>query len=258
MPSSYAHYRFGVKALEKMDPAVRRKVQQFRNVYDTGLHGPDIFFYYNPLIHTAAGALAAKIHAQTGESYFTAAARRLRLSPSEVGTVYLYGVLGHYCLDSALHPLVDATAREGKIGHVEMETEFDRFLLTKDRKLPPHVQDFSGHMRLSRGECVTVSGFYPGASPSDVHRSVKNMAWITRLLAARNRKTAEMLVGIAGKDAKQMLMPRNPNPNCEFLDEPMMALYDQALERYPAMEAQLTALIASGAPLGEEFSLIFG
>lgn len=258
MPSSYAHYRFGVKALEKMDPAVRRKVQQFRNVYDTGLHGPDIFFYYNPLIHTSTGALGAKIHAQTGESYFTAAARRLRLSPSEVGTVYLYGVLGHYCLDSALHPLVEATAREGKIGHGEMETEFDRFLLTKDRKLPPHVQDFSGHMRLSRGECVTVSGFYPGASPSDVLRSVKNMARITHLLAARNRKTTEMLLGIAGKHAKQMLMPRNPNPNCEFLDEPMMALYDQALERYPAMEAQLTALLASGAPLGEEFSLIFG
>lgn len=258
MPSSYAHYRFGVKALEKMDPAIRRKVQQFRNVYDTGLHGPDLFFYYNPLIHTATGALGTKFHAQTGESFFTAAARRLRLSPSEVGRVYLYGVLGHYCLDSALHPLVEATARDGKIGHVELETEFDRFLLAKDKKLPPHVQDFSGHMRLSRGECVTVSSFYPGASPSNILRSVKNMAWITHLLAARNRKTTEMLVGIAGKEAKQMLMPRSPNLNCEFLDEPMMALYDQALEHYPVMEAQLTALISTGAPLGEEFSLTFG
>ncbi len=258
MPSSYAHYRFGVKMLEKMDPAVRRKVQQFRNVYDTGLHGPDIFFYYNPLIHTSTGALGAKFHDQTGESFFTASARRLRLSPSEVGTVYLYGVLGHYCLDSALHPLVEATVQDGKIGHVELETEFDRFLLTIDKKLPPHVQDFSGHMRLSRGECVTVSGFYPGSTPSDISRSVKNMAWITRLLASRKRKATETLVGIAGKDAKQMLMPRNPNPNCEFLDEPLLALYDQALERYPAMEAQLTALVSSGTPLGEEFSLTFG
>lgn len=258
MPSSYAHYRFGVRVLEKMDPAIRRKVQQFRNVYDTGLHGPDVFFYYNPLIRTATGALSTKIHAQTGDAFFTAAVRRLRLSPSEVGKVYLYGVLGHYCLDSAIHPLVEATAREGKIGHVELETEFDRYLLTKDRKLPPHVQDFSGHMRLSRGECVTVSAFYPGASPSDILRSVKNMARITHLLASRNRKSTEMLVGLAGKNARQLLMTRCPNYNCDYLDEPMMALYDQALERYPAMEAQLTALIASGAPLGEEFSPIFG
>lgn len=257
MPSSYAHYRFGIKALEKMDPAVRRKVQQFRNVYDTGLHGPDLFFYYNPLIHTSTGALGEKFHAQTGDAFFSAAVRRLRLNPSEVGKVYLYGVLGHYCLDSALHPLVEATAQEGKIGHVELETEFDRFLLTKDRKLPPHVQDFSGHMRLSRGECVTVSAFYPGAAPSDILRSVKNMARFTHLFASRNRKTTEMLVGLAGKSAKQMLMTRNPNPNCDYLDEPMMALYDQALERYPIMEAQLTALITSGIPLGEEFSLTF-
>jgi len=257
MPSSYAHYRFGIKALEKMDPAVRRKVQQFRNVYDTGLHGPDLFFYYNPLIRTSTGALGSKFHAQTGDAFFSAAVRRLRLNPSEVGKVYLYGVLGHYCLDSAIHPLVEATAQEEKIGHVEMETEFDRFLLTKDGKLPPHVQDFSGHMRLSRGECVTVSAFYPGSTPSDILRSVKNMARFTRLFASRNRKTTEMLVSLAGKSAKQMLMTRNPNPNCDYLDEPMMALYDQALERYPIMEAQLTALITSGTPLGEEFSLTF-
>lgn len=258
MPSNYAHYRFGVKALEKMDPDIRRKVQKFRNVYDTGLHGPDLFFYYNPLIHTATGALGKKFHAQTGDAFFSAAARRLRLNPSEVGRVYLYGVLGHYCLDAALHPLVEAIAREGKIGHVELETEFDRFLLTRDGKIPPHVQDFSGHMRLSRGECVTVSGFFPGSSPSDILRSVRNMARLTRLLASRNRRTVETLVGLAGKNARQILMPRSPNPNCAHLDETMLELYDQALERYPAMEAQLTALLSSGTALGEEFSPIFG
>lgn len=258
MPSNYAHYRFGVKALEKMDPDVRRKVRKFRNVYDTGLHGPDLFFYYNPLIRTATGALGTKFHAQTGDAFFSAAARRLRLNPSEVGRVYLYGVLGHYCLDSALHPLVEAAVQEGKIGHVELETEFDRFLLTRDGKIPPHVQDFSGHMHLSRGECVTVSGFYPGSSPSAIARSVGNLARFTRLFASRNRKTIEMLVGLAGKDAKQMLMTRSPNPNCDYLDETMLELYDQALERYPAMEAQLTALLTAGTALGEEFSRTFG
>ncbi len=258
MPSSYAHYRFGVKVLEKMDPAVRRKVQKFRNVYDTGLHGPDLFFYYNPLFRTSTGALGKKFHAQTGDAFFSAAARRLKLNPSEVGRVYLYGVLGHYCLDRSLHPLVNATVQEGKIGHVELETEFDRFLLTRDGKIPPHVQDFSGHMHLSRGECVTVSGFYPGSSPSDILRSVGNMARFTRLFASRNRKTTEMLVGLAGKEAKQMLMTRCPNYNCDYLDEPMMDLYDQALEEYPAMEAQLTALLTAGTALGEEFSRTFG
>lgn len=258
MPSTYAHYRFGVQMLEKMDPALKRKIQRFRNVYDVGLHGPDLFFYYNPLFPTAPGKLGGKFHQQTGEAFFSAAARRLRMKPNDVGTAYLFGVLGHYCLDSAVHPLVNETAKEGKISHTELEAEFERFLLTMDRKIPAHVQDFSGHMKLSPGECITVAELYPGSKPGHIRQGVGNMAKITKLLASRNRKTTEALLGFAGKEAAQMLLPRTPNENCAFLDDAMLALYNDALERCPAMEAALRAHLETGEPLGEMFQPIFG
>ena len=86
MPAAYAHYRFGTQALELLDPALRQQISRFRQVYDMGVQGPDFFFYYNPLFHTAAGALGHKFHMQSGETFFTAAVRRLRR--------YAYSVMG--------------------------------------------------------------------------------------------------------------------------------------------------------------------
>ena len=97
MPANYAHYRFGKQLLSGMCPNDRRSIQRFRRLYDMGLHGPDIFFYYNPLIKTATGQLGGVFHAQSGQEFF---ARVCAQAGSEAGRVYLLGLLGHYCLDS--------------------------------------------------------------------------------------------------------------------------------------------------------------
>ena len=104
MPANYAHYRFGKQLLSGMCPNDRRSIQRFRRLYDMGLHGPDIFFYYNPLIKTATGQLGGVFHAQSGQEFF---ARVCAQAGSEAGRVYLLGLLGHYCLDSVCHPYVE-------------------------------------------------------------------------------------------------------------------------------------------------------
>lgn len=258
MPATYAHYRFGVQALELLDPDLARLARRFRRLYDVGLHGPDIFFYYNPVIPTSTGALGTKFHNQTGKAFFGAAVRRLRLHPSDAGTVYLYGVLCHYALDSNAHPTINALSADGKIGHSQLESEFDRYLLASDGKIPPHVQDLSAHLSLSRGECFTVAELYPGASPSGVATGVRHMAAVTKFTASRNRKSVEAVFGLGGKRMLQTLIPRTPDPVCAPYDEELLRLYNRALARFPSMQAQLTALRTSGAELGEDFEGTFG
>ena len=48
MPSDYAHYRFGAAMLSAMPADLRRPANRFRQMYDMGLHGPDIFTYSPP------------------------------------------------------------------------------------------------------------------------------------------------------------------------------------------------------------------
>lgn len=152
MPSNYAHFRFGALALEAMEPRQRRCASLFRQLYDVGQHGPDLFFYDNPFWGKEGTRLGKAFHGQTGQEFFTNACAAWKAAPSDAGRAYLYGLLGHYCLDSVSHPRVWELHNSGAVRHAELETDFDRLLLRKDGRLPPHLQHICRHIRLTRGE----------------------------------------------------------------------------------------------------------
>ncbi len=257
MPSHYAHYRFGVKALELLPADAQRAVRRFRSLYDVGLHGPDIFFYHNIFFRDKVVNLGKEFHCRSGEDFFTPLCKHLRLEPSEAATAYLWGLLTHYCLDSTVHPLVLDETASGEIGHVELETEFDRFLLKLDGKPQPNTFDCSPHIRLTDGECATAAAFYNGVSPGAVKRSVNAMAKSVKLLAMPNRDFRRTLEKAAPGNLKQHFMGRTPNKTCAHLDEPMLALFDEALAKFPAMTAALEAHLCHNAPLGQLFEPSF-
>ena len=49
MPSTYAHRRFGADVLVQLPRELREKIAPYRPLYDMGLHGPDLMFYYRAL-----------------------------------------------------------------------------------------------------------------------------------------------------------------------------------------------------------------
>ena len=258
MPATYAHYRFGARMLEAMPGDIRRTVKRYRRLYDVGLHGPDLFFYH-PALHSKSGRLGSRIHQMTGREFFGRVCRGLRLEPSAGSQAYLYGVLSHYVLDMMCHPFILEQERKGGARHIEIETEFDRFLLEFDGKVPPERQDLSPHMRLSRAECVTVARFYPEVTDKIVATSVRNMNLFAKAMALGNgRELLKKGLGLADKRFAGFVMTKGPNPNCSHLNEPLMALYGKATERFPDMVTQLGAHMTYNAPLGEDFSEIFG
>lgn len=257
MPAHYAHYRFGAQVIANLPPEAKRSVRLFRGLYDVGLHGPDIFFYHNIFFRDKMVALGSKYHKMTGEEFFTPICKRLRLEPNEAALAYLYGLLTHYCLDSTIHPFVYDATGDGKIGHVELETEFDRFLLKNDGKPHPNIFDCSPHIRLTDGECATVAAIYGSVSPGTVKASVKGMASSVRLLAMPNGNVRRMVESAAGNRLGQHFMGRTPNKNCTHLNGDLMALYDQALEKFPAMVAAFQAHMSHNAPLGQLFENTF-
>lgn len=255
MPSHYAHYRFGSQLIATMPQKAQRTVRRFRQLYDMGLHGPDILYYQSLL----AGD-KHKFHAQTGKVFFERVCHTIRLRPSEGAKAYLYGVLAHYALDSLSSPFVHRMAQEKGLSEDVILTEFDRHLLNLDGKKPAHLQDFSGHMKLTPGECATVAAFYPRVSAGAVGKSVKHMAAVTHLLAMpqSNRRqwvdtTARLLMPrFAGR-----IMPQHPDRTCLSLNPSLMRLYDMAADRYPLLLEQIHAHLRSKAPLGPDFSVPF-
>lgn len=260
MPSNYAHFRFGTALLETMPGDIRRTVCRYRRLYDVGLHGPDIFFYCNPLLPSRSRAQARKFHAQSGKDFFPRVCRNLRLQPSEAAYAYLFGVLAHYCLDSVCHPVVLEAAKEGIASHLAIETEFDRFLLEADGKIPAYTYDSSPHIRLTQEECKVVPQFYPGTNSRQIQEAVRNMAQAVHLLAGKNagyRTVMEKSLQLTAGAVKDVVMPRAADPAFTETNEKLMVAYTQAQEKAARAMNQLGAHLTYNAPLGEDFFATF-
>ena len=61
MPSTYAHRRFGTNVLEHLPDELRAQLEQNRELYDIGLHGPDLLFYYHAAKSNPVGALGGSL-----------------------------------------------------------------------------------------------------------------------------------------------------------------------------------------------------
>lgn len=261
MPSIYAHYRFGARLLPTLPRDVQLTIKRYRRLFDVGLHGPDLFYYYNPLVKTAIGDLGNKFHAQTGAEFFGRVCRMLVLSPSDPGMAYLYGVLAHYCLDSVCHPFVNAQVEARTAPHVDLESEFERYLLTLDDKVPVGEQDLSLHIQLTPGEAETVAEFYKPAKARHIAAGVKNMALLTKLLIlpeGNRRKALTQAMKLASPDNLGMILPLQPDPRCAHLDGEFMELYTKAEQAFPELLRQVQEHMSHNVPFGSEFSVNFG
>ena len=261
MPACYAHYRFAAEMLEKMPKDARRTVNRFRRLYDVGAHGPDPFFFYNPLRHNRVGELGSKFHEQSGEEFFGRVCRNIRLSPSEAAMSYLYGVLTHYCLDSCCHPFINQWTQEGPANHTEIEGEFERYLLVKDGKIPPEEAEISRHIYLTPGEWEVMAGFYPGISEKQAGKAVKHMEFITRFLQipeGSRRDAVKKTLDKASREYAGLMIPSHPNPGCMDKDEMLMEHWKEAEELFPAELENITAHLTGSAPLGDMFEATFG
>lgn len=255
MPACYAHYRFGKLLLPTLPPDIRQDIQRFRRMYDMGLQGPDFFFYCNPFMTTATGQLGAAFHRQSGQVFF---ANACKAASSEAAKAYLYGLLAHYCLDSICHPFINQLAAIGEAEHVALESEFDRFLLVRDREPSPHTFDMSKYFRVTRGECMTIAEFYPGSTGGKVSRSIRFMCLFSKLLCHPNRRLREAILKKIKPSLCSFSIPAEENETLTLYVRELHDLYGQALERYPLLLQQLQTHQKTCEPFGEDFSPAFG
>ena len=261
MPATYAHYRFGMQLLPQLPPQVRRSVDRFPSLYQVGFHGPDPFYFYSPLSRTRIGGLGDRYHHAAGRLLFEEAAQQLHFQLSDGTAAYLCGVLTHFCLDRLCHPKINGWAAEGLAAHSEIEAEFDRYLLEKDGRTPPHTQPIGAHLHLSHAELACAAAVYDHVRPGQLGRSLTNMRVVVQLAQAQEgwrRRAASRILALAGETGLSFVMHPRPNPRCNWANAPLESLYQQALLDFPPMLQALLDYFGEKKPLGPEFDLIFG
>lgn len=233
MPSTYAHYRMGKEVEAQLQGAERTRVTQYQALFDIGLHGPDILFYYDALRSNPVNAVGYGLHEKSGESFFENARQVICKSQDpEAARAYAYGVLCHFALDVTCHPYVEEKIQRSGVSHTEIEVEFDRKLMLLDG-LDPVTHVLTAHIHPQMRWAEVIAPFYPGVMPRQVEKALRSMIFLNKLLLAKNpvkRKIIYGILSLTGNYPEMHGLVVNPegNPICRDSNERLCELYSQA------------------------------
>ena len=254
MPSSYAHFRFGDRMLPVLGEDVCGLIRKNRRLYDLGQQGPDFFFFYRMGKDTPVRKLGRQYHYTSGSDVFGRICRELA-QPTEAELAYLYGLMGHYCLDSICHPLV-ARRTKDSLSHNALESEFDRFLMETDGIVRPCRYNRGQFLRCGRTCSRVVARFYPEAEEAQIRQSLNTMSAVLGLLTIHGG--AKQVLRLMGGANPGLLMGKTPDGRYAQTNREMLELFQEAQSRYPDYLRQLHRHLHDREPFGREFQAIFG
>ena len=262
MPSTYAHYYFGQLVFKKLTSKQQYIVSQNRDLYDIGLHGPDILFYHQPLIKNPICAYGHQLHDQSGFDFFKKAIDTYRQQKNQESHLsYLYGFVCHFTLDAICHPYVEKYKREQHVSHSRIEVAFDRSLLEANGFNPIHYH-LTQHILPSRKASEVISPYFALTKPENIMKSLKSMRFYDRLLYAKNpikRFVLNTALDLVGQSAfKDQIMLKEDDLRCTISNQALNQLLNQAVDVAIQLIASLDLAIEQNQALDALFNHTFG
>ena len=234
MPTTYAHYRFGLQVAERLPEDLKQIVYENPELFYTGVHGPDILFYFIPWAVNPVNALGNEMHEWSGKKWFSMAAEVVNGSGFDRRDLaYVFGYLCHFALDRQAHAIVDLEAERVGSTHTEIEAELDRILLVRDG-YDPIRKVLTKHLHPSKANAKVIAKFCPGVSVQQVLVAQKMNVFFLNQLVSPLRLKRQFLFGLlkaAGmyEGYKGLFINYQPNPACQEPVEKLLVRYDNAI-----------------------------
>lgn len=262
MPTTYAHYRMGAKVIETLPERAKETVLQHRELFDIGVHGPDIFFYHNPIMQSSPVKLGIAMHHEAAEEFFKRAAAIVRKNSSkEAHKAYLYGFLCHFALDVTCHGYIGEYIERSGVGHYEIEAEFDRELLEKDGYTAISKR-LTGHLHATKENATVISDFWDEISTRQVEQTIGRMIFFLNVLCAPSRVKRGIifaLMKLAGvyNSMHGLVINYEENEACRESTDWLMEHFDEATKLAVRLITEYEKYIQTGGSLSEKFSYDF-
>lgn len=234
MPATYAHYVFGKKVYAKLPEEEKQIIGKGRDAFLLGLHGPDLLFYYYPIGKNRINQQGTRMHEQIAADFFDRGRTNYRREKDRILRAYLYGFLCHFILDSECHPYVNYYMEEHRLGHLEIETEFDRYLMELDGWNP--LEDIPVHHLISRAQTrERISTMFYEVTPEQIDICIRMFRMVIRFFVCKNpvkRTVLKILSRITGQDKSigGLIMDGNVRPACDESDRFLEQRLEHAVE----------------------------
>lgn len=262
MPTTYAHYRLGDEVVKKLPAGVKKTVLANRALFDIGVHGPDIFFYHNPILKNDIVLMGERMHQESGAKFFKRAASVVRKSSQkEAHKAYLYGFLCHFAMDVTCHGYIGEAIEKTGIGHFEIEAEYDRELLEKDG-YEAVSKCLTGHLHPTWENASVISDFFAGVTPKQTKQTIRRMVFFLNVLRAPSPKKRKFLFGlmrIAGvySSLHGLVIRYYENDACRETTDWLMEHFEPAVSLSVDLITEYEGYLQKGGTLSEMFSYDF-
>lgn len=187
MPTTYTHYRFGQNVKEHLGGEIKKIICENKTLYNIGLHGPDILFYYKPIGYNTINQTGVALHNTMAEEFFKNGKKIInKHQDNRVALAYLFGFVCHFMLDSECHPYINESIKTIPVSHSAMEAEMDRMLMIKDG-LNPIKYKPTKHIRSDKRVDELIALFYPKISPKQIGQTIRSMKRVLDILVPSNK-----------------------------------------------------------------------
>lgn len=251
MPTTFTHDIFGKEVFHKLPDELKGVIRKGKQVYRIGLHGPDIFFYYRPLMKNKINQIGHDMHWENASVFFRKAAEEYQKSPEPCLAAYLLGFACHFVLDSTCHGYIWNYEKEKGVSHAEIETELDRYFLEREGKELFHYLP-TDPLVPSKENAQVIARVFPAAGEKAVQSAVRSQKIYDGLLTCKGKWKEKIVLGgmkIFGCYGKMegQVMRKNSNPVCRESTKTLIGLYQQAVEdAVPVLENLYQALAGEG------------
>lgn len=263
MPSTYAHRLFGEEMLGLYPESVAQAARSRRELFDIGLHGPDILFYYRVLKADPVNAVGYKQHGLPGRDFFGPAKAAWEAAADRGGAyAYLLGFLCHFALDAACHGYIENKIAVSHVTHTEIESEFDRFLLER-QGIEPLSARLVGHIRPTAENAAVIAPFFEGVNAEQVHRALRSMIFYNGLLRAPHqpkRFFVNFVLRLSGnyKEMHGMMIAKRPIAACADSNLRLLKLFARAKSDCLSLTQNFIGYLQGKNGLNGAFDRTFG
>lgn len=263
MPAIYAHDRFGAKVSEQLYGDLREIVTKYYPQFSIGLQGPDIFFFYQPYRRNRISRYGSLLHQVSALSFF---GRALSVIPKKGRNsreyAYLMGFICHFILDSECHPYVNEMVEKTGVSHLEIEEEFEKFLLRADCR-DPFSYPVADLIPTDLLTAETIRPFYGKLiTQSHVRACLRSMKLVKRFFTAPGTvkyRTINSLMKLSGKDRdyRGLMHQRTDHPACKKTNQELCRRFDKAVDLAVSMICDFDECLQTGRKLSRRFDRNF-
>ncbi len=177
MPSVGAHYKFGQITLGNLNFEQKEIINENKEMFDLGLQGPDILFFYKPYIKNSISNIGHQIHSKKAVMFFGEMFFYDNVVENRRKLAYLLGCICHYCLDKNSHLFINEMTQV-PVEHRVIEAELDASIIN-EYNLPKTRYQYITNNKI---DIIVLSEIYSMVGRSDLKKSIRDMRKYIKML----------------------------------------------------------------------------